>query len=104
MSYQILSIRATAILTVDGIMSDAVDVGAMSRDSRVPGLLHISGDPELMEVARHRKTVKLDLLGLKFRARVAGHFKESGILLVASEPLFRAMAKHLKTLGDYEQL
>jgi hypothetical protein len=91
MSYQTLSIRATAILTVDGILSDTVDVGGMSRNSRVPGLLHISGDPELIEVARHRKTVKLDLLGLKFRTRVAGYYKESEILLVASEPLFRAM-------------
>ena len=101
MSYQVFSIRATAVLTVDGVASGTVDVGAMVRDSCVPGELSISGDPELMEVAYHRETVQLELVGLNFETRVVGQLKESGILLVAAEPLFRAMAEHLKALDRH---
>jgi hypothetical protein len=93
-----LSMNATAILTIKGTMKEAVELRAMSRDGRAPGVLHIGADPEVIEVAYHHKRVWLELLGFKFRTRVVGRIEQFSVLLVASEPFFQTMAKHLKEI------
>jgi hypothetical protein len=98
-SYEMLSMNATAILTVKGVMKTTVDVRALSRDGRAPGVLQIGADPEVIEIAYHHKRLWIELLGFKFRTRVVGRVKEFPILLVVAEPLFRTMAKHLKAIG-----
>lgn len=99
MAYTLFSLNGTAVLAVYRIMSGRVDVRAMSRDSLPPGLLQISGDPELINAAYHSKHVQLEMLGLKFRTRVVGRIKELEVILVAAEPLFRTLARHLRSLG-----
>lgn len=93
------SLTGTSVLTVKGVMNDRVVLRALARDSVVPGVLKITGDPELMEAAYHHEVVQLELLGLKFSTPVIGQNKGSGDLLVVAEPLYRAMARHLKFFG-----
>ena len=87
---------ATAMLTVDANMSGTVDVRAEAVDGLLPGLLTLSGHQELIEAAYYSAFVQLELLELKFRTRVAGQSKTSGNIFVIAEPLYRAMARHLK--------
>ena len=66
---------------------------AHSIDDFVPGVLEVSGEYQLIDAACHRTTIRLELCGLTFRARVMGQRKETGALLVAAAPMFRAMAR-----------
>lgn len=95
-----LSLRALATLTVKNTLRELVIVGAIARDSQVPGVLDVNADPKTVTIARHQRWVQLDLLGTSFRTRVLGRLDEAPVLLVAAEPLFRALANQLKSLGS----
>lgn len=88
-----LSIIARGVLTAVGIGSVPVEFSAEAIDGLPPGLLHVRANPELLEVAFARATVQLDVLGIRFRTRVAGYCKETKTLHVLAGPLFRALAK-----------
>ena len=88
-----LSIVASGVLTAAGMQSFAVELKADAIDGLPPGLLEVKADPELLQLAFHRSTVQLDMLGIRFRTRVAGYAKESKMLRVLAGPLFRALAK-----------
>jgi len=88
-----LSIVARGVLTAAGMQSFAVELKAEAIDGLPPGLLEVKADPELLLLAFHRSTVRLDVLGIRFRSRVAGYAKDSKTLHVLAGPLFRALTK-----------
>jgi hypothetical protein len=96
MAPDLFSLFGIALLKVNANWSGTVDVSAEAVDGLAPGLLKLSGHPELMEAAYHSSTVQLELLGFKFRTRVRGQSKDTGNIFVVAQPLFSAMAKHLK--------
>ena len=86
------------VLRVTPEYSGPVGLQAHSIDDCVPGVLEINGESRLIDAAYHRGTVRLELCGLTFRARVIGHRKDTGALLIAADSMFRAMARTLKAL------
>ena len=94
-----LSIAATAMMTVDVNMSGTVNVCAEAVDGRLPRLLVLSGDRELMDAACLAEHVQLDLLGLKICTVVAAQAGEPGSILVEAQPLFRELAINLEALS-----
>jgi hypothetical protein len=88
-----LSLVARGVLTAAGMQSFAVELRAEANDGLPPGLLEVKADPELLELAFARRTVQLDVLGIKFWTRVAGSAKDRETLHVPAGPLFRALAK-----------
>ena len=67
-----------------------------SETADLPALLHISGNPQLMDVAYHHKTVRLELLGLTSQPALG---RDHSTILVGAEPYFTAISKYLKRLG-----
>ena len=87
-------------LKVNATISGIVDVRAVAIDRCVPGQLHVFGDSELIWHAFNQKVVTLELLDIKIRTPVMGQHKMSGALVVSTEPLYRAMARHAKMLNQ----
>jgi hypothetical protein len=86
------------VLRVTAEYSGPVGLQAHSIDDCVPGVLEISGESRLIDAAYHRATVRLELCGLTFRARVIGQRKDTGALLIPADAMFRAMARSIKEL------
>ncbi len=84
---------ARGVLTAADMQSFAVELKAEANDGLPPGLLDVKADRKLLELAFARGTVRLNVLGIKFRTRVAGHAKDTETLHVLAGPLFRALAK-----------
>ena len=56
----------------------------------------LAGESRLIDAAYQRTTIRLELCGLTFRARVMGQRKDTGALLIAADSMFRAMARTIK--------
>ena len=84
-----------------GKKSGLVAIQAHSIDDCVPGVLEISGESQLIEAARYRQTIRLELCELALRTRVIGQRKDTGALLVAADSMLRAMARALKELSRH---
>ena len=89
------------VLRVTAEYSGPVGLQAHSIDDCVPGVLEIRGESRLIDAGYHRETVRLELCGLTFRARVIAHRKDTGALLVSADSMFRAMARTLEALRRY---
>jgi hypothetical protein len=90
-----LSFVATGVMTIHGRISAFVEIRAMSRDGQIPDVFDISANEEIVDLASRRKWVWLTLLGFRLKADVVGRNNSNDFpaLLVAAEPLFRALAK-----------
>jgi hypothetical protein len=87
------SLVARGVLTMAVRQSFPVALKFSSKDGLLSGLLEIDADPQLLQMAFARGNVELDVLGVKFRAPVAGYAKDTQTLHVLAEPLFRALAR-----------
>ncbi len=83
-------------LVVPGEMSGYVSVQAHPIDGCIPHQLEVNGEADLIEAAYHHAKVDLELFNVTFRTTVCGQLKDTGVLLVLAEPMFRSLARHLK--------
>ena len=94
-----LMLAGIAWMTVRADKQGFVHLLAHSADECAPGVLQVNGDPDLLECARYYTTVQLEVVGIKFRARVITRLKGEGELLISAQPLFRELDQHIRALG-----
>jgi len=94
----IFSFTATALLTVPHGPSGLVFIRALARDGEIHELLQIDGDEDVVRAATRAKYVCIDGLGVSLKARVRGRIvtEDFTILLIATFPYVRALAKRLE--------
>jgi hypothetical protein len=96
---QFVLLTGRGVLIVDSKTRGPVVFEAKSFDEMTPGLMELYGGSELLPIGTPCETVKLEIAGVRIRTELKGWRKDTGAILVLSEPVFRGLAKAIKATG-----
>lgn len=60
----------------------------------VPGMVEMRVENELVDaIPRNRRSIQVELCGVRFRCRAAGYYKNGPVFLLHGAPFFRGLAR-----------
>ena len=96
MSDQSVSLTGRGVLIVDSETRGPVEFEAKSLDEMAPTLMELKGGSELLPRGTCCETVHLEIAGSRIKTQVIGWRKDTEVILVKTESVFRGLAKAVK--------